>query len=127
MEFLRVEKVLKPEGKRRRQAEVQGIALALGEVGHLPLGVLTFEQDAPRVLHKLLALIGEGDALRRTDDQPDAEIRLKRLDRHGDGGLGNEQLLAGAGEIVIAVYRLQILQAFDIQHKDNSFLQRKQI
>ena len=79
------------------------------------------------MLHKLLALIGEGDALRRTDDQPDAEIRLKRLDRHGDGGLGNEQLLAGAGEIVITVYRLQILQAFDIQHKDNSFLQRKQI
>ena len=83
---------------------MHGVAFAFGEICNLALGVFTVEQDAEGVFDQQFTFLGKINILWRTHNQLDTEFCLQGFDCHGDGGLRDKQLLAGASEAVIAIY-----------------------
>ena len=96
---------------------MQDLILRLRQIRHPGFRLLTVLQNFSDAEKKLLPFVCKNDFLGSPDDEPDAKILFQRLDRRGDGGLGNKEFLTGPREISVAVDCIQILQPSEIQHE----------
>lgn len=114
-----VEMGQEPQAQCGTHAQPQCLVGSGGEIRGQLLRLPAFLQNAADPQHELFAFIGKGDLFGIPDDEGDAQLLFQGADGGGNGGLGDEALLAGAGKIPIAVHGFQIFQTFDIQHKSH--------
>ena len=105
-----------PADTNSQRQLLRGLILRLRQIRHPGFRLLTVLQNFSDAEKKLLPFVCKNDFLGSPDDEPDAKIIFQRLDRRGDGGLGNKEFLTGPREISVAVDCIQILQPSEIQH-----------
>ena len=94
----------------------QSLLCGVGKILHGVLCLRAQPQDPLGPDHELLALIGKGHLFGVAYDQLGAQLRLQSADGAGDGRLGDIEGLAGLGEILILIYRVEILEVPQIEH-----------
>ena len=88
-----------------------------GHLGELRAQIPLDVQHLLRRIHVLVAGVGQGDGVRAAVKDGRAQILLDLLDRLGEGGLGDVELLAGGGDGALAKDGQHILNVLHVHGK----------
>ncbi len=94
---------------KRQPAELQTL-----QIGEFRLQLLHLGQDGLGPVEQHPAAVGQGEAAPRAAQQGLTQLLLHVADHLADGGLGDEQLLGGAGEALFPHQFDKVTQGADV-------------
>jgi len=97
-----------------RDAEGKTPGLQALQIRQLRLQLLHLRQDGLGPIEQHLAAVGQGEAATDPAQQGLAQLLFHVADHFADGGLGDEQLLGGAGEALLPHQLDEVTQGSNI-------------